>query len=161
MSVVNKDRPLRAIRELGFCLLAGAIGGGAVWIGQGRSLHIKPSEISYSDLISILLTAVAVLVAIFGVVMAVLAIFGYQHFKTVVEKTSKASAEEIASKTAKNIADEKLNSDEVKQLIVMAVATRIADAEKDGTLAAWAIEQRKQQAALNEVDEDHGGGDER
>jgi hypothetical protein len=160
MSVSLERTTPKWLREVVICLLAGTVGGAMVWLGQGRSLQIKPLGITYSDLISTLLTAVALIIAVFGVVMAVLAIFGYQHFKTVVERTSKESAEDIAAKTAKEIVDDKVNSDEFKQLIVLAVANRMTDAEKDGSLAAWTNEQNKQQAVLKEIDEDRGGDDE-
>ncbi|QBB71015.1 hypothetical protein ELE36_12015 [Pseudolysobacter antarcticus] len=135
---------------------AGAFGGIVVWVGQGRSLQISPMSVSYPDLIAVLLTAVALIVAIFGVVMAILAIFGYRHFKGVVERASKTSAEEVVTKTAKELVVEEINSEKVKQLIISEVG-RIIESEKSGTVSAWLKERERQQNALNEIDHDNGG----
>jgi hypothetical protein len=149
-------KPMRA--GLGY-IAAGAVGGALIGVGQGRSLQIKPMSISYPDLIAVLLTAVALIVAIFGVVMAVLAIFGYKHFKGVVEKASKTSAEEAVTKAAKEMVMDEVNSKEVKQLIMLEVGKMI-DSEKNGTLSPWLKEQQRQEAALHEVDQDSGGSNE-
>ena len=60
-------------------MLAGVAGGALVWVGQGRSIYIRPSAISYPDLIAVVLTGVALIVAIFGAAMAFLAFFGYRR----------------------------------------------------------------------------------
>lgn len=76
---------------------AGAVAGGAtVWIGQSGSFQLKPVGMSYADLAAILLTAVGTIVAIFGGVLALAALWGFKQLKRdAVEAAEAAGATEI------------------------------------------------------------------
>lgn len=148
------------VRRWFFYFAAGCIGGAVVWIGQGHSLRLLPDSMSYPDLVASLLAAVAVMVAIFGVVMAVLAIFGYRHFKSVVEKASKASAEEVINNSAEAMVVNKVNSKEIRELILTEVGNIITNGGLGGTLSPWLDEQKRREDALREIDKDFGEGHE-
>lgn len=64
--------------------------------------------LEYKDLISILLTAVTVVLAVLGIGIAILAIWGYKEFMTKAE----SKAEEAASKIAKELVNTYLTSEE-------------------------------------------------
>lgn len=57
------------------------VGGVTVWIGQVGSFHLEPVGMSYADLAATLLTAVGVIVAIFGGILALAAIWGFNQLK--------------------------------------------------------------------------------
>ncbi len=52
-----------------------------IWIWQGGDFNLRPHEISYMDLAAVLLTAVAVIVAIFAGVLALAAVWGFNQLK--------------------------------------------------------------------------------
>ena len=62
--------------------LFGAIGGSLItrYVRTGH-FNIVPDNISYSDLAAVLLTAVGVIVAIFGGVLAIAAFWGFEQMK--------------------------------------------------------------------------------
>lgn len=86
------------IRKLGYALLGGVLGGALVWIAQTGQFKVKPANVEYTDLAAILLTAVAVIVAIFGGVLAVAAIWGFRQIKEdsrmVAERETKSEIKE-------------------------------------------------------------------
>jgi len=66
----------------GVTAIAGAvIGGVVVWVGQVGSFRLTSASMSYPDLAAILLTAVGVIVAIFGGVLAIAAVWGFTQLK--------------------------------------------------------------------------------
>lgn len=69
------------LRSAGVGLLGAIVGGGIVWIGQSGSFQLRPVGMTYPDLAVILLTAVAVIVAIFGGMLALVAIWGFNQLK--------------------------------------------------------------------------------
>ncbi|HVI87020.1 MAG TPA: hypothetical protein VM659_01900 [Dongiaceae bacterium] len=75
----------------------GAIAGGVVvWIGQAGSFHLWPVDMSYADLAATLLAAVGVIVAIFGGVLALAAIWGFNQLKRdAISAAQAAGASEI------------------------------------------------------------------
>ena len=83
-------------RKLGYALSGGIIGGALVWVAQRGSLSLSPGSLDYADLAAILLTAVAVIVAIFGGVLALAAIWGFKQLKEdAMEAAEQAGADEI------------------------------------------------------------------
>lgn len=61
---------------------AGAVVGGIiVYVGQAGSFHLRPVGMSYADLAATLLSAVGVIVAIFGGVLALAALWGFNQLK--------------------------------------------------------------------------------
>lgn len=61
--------------------LGAIVGGALVWLGQTGNFRLRPAEMSYADLAAILLTSVAVIVAIFGGVLALAALWGFNQLK--------------------------------------------------------------------------------
>lgn len=57
------------------------VGGAIVWIGQAGSFSLRPVGMSYAELAATLLTAVGVIVAIFGGVLALAALWGFNQLK--------------------------------------------------------------------------------
>ncbi|MBR9972691.1 hypothetical protein [Magnetospirillum sulfuroxidans] len=57
------------------------VGGAVVWLGQTGSFHLRPVGMSYAELAAVLLTAVGVIVAIFGGVLALAAVWGFNQLK--------------------------------------------------------------------------------
>ena len=57
------------------------IGGLIVWIGQAGRFELRPVGMSYADLAATLLSAVGVIVAIFGGVLALAALWGFNQLK--------------------------------------------------------------------------------
>ena len=71
----------RLLSATGFSLVGAFIGGSIVSVWQAGHFHLRPAGMSYSDLAAVLLTAVAVIVAIFGGVFALAAIWGFAQLK--------------------------------------------------------------------------------
>ena len=61
--------------------LGAFVGGVVVWLGQAGSFHLRPVGMTYAELAATLLTAVGVIVAIFGGVLALAAIWGFNQLK--------------------------------------------------------------------------------
>lgn len=57
------------------------VGGIVVWVSQTGSFHLQPVGMSYAELAATLLTAVGVIVAIFGGVLALAAVWGFNQLK--------------------------------------------------------------------------------
>ena len=66
------------------------IGAALLWVFQGNSLRLVPEQMSYADLAAVMLSAVSVLVTILGVIVAIVAIWGYSHFKGIAENSAKS-----------------------------------------------------------------------
>lgn len=67
------------LRSLCIAFLSAIVGGVTVWLLGG--LDVNPGGINYADLAAILLTAVGVIVAIFGGVLALAAVWGFNQLK--------------------------------------------------------------------------------
>ncbi len=78
---VSKVRLSSWISRFGVALFGSLVGGVIVWISQVGGFHIYPIGMSYSDLAAVLLTAVAVIVAIFAGVLALAAVWGFSQLK--------------------------------------------------------------------------------
>lgn len=70
-----------AFRYVCVAFLGAITGGAVVWLGQTGSFRLRPVDMSYADLAATLLTAVGVIVAIFGGVLALAAIWGFSQLK--------------------------------------------------------------------------------
>lgn len=145
--------------QVGMTLGAAVIGGATVWLAQGHSLKILPEDISYADLIAVLLTAVSLIVGIFGVVMAILAIWGYSHFKLVVTEASDKTAREVAEQIAKEHVSQDLADGKTRQFISQLVEEHMRNLE-DPRYIAWREQRSKEAQLLNELDEDERPGGE-
>lgn len=110
---------------------AGAIiGGAAVWIGQSGTFHLAPVGMSYADLAATLLAAVGTIVAIFGGVLAIAALWGFQQLKKDAVSAAGAAGESHVKEQIENgnirdyikgeierLADEEFRSDRMDQRI--------------------------------------------
>jgi hypothetical protein len=101
------------------------------WIFAGL-FYFKPSlslgasqEVEYKDFISILLTALAVMIAILATTFAIAAVWGYAALKEEVVKASKAEAREAAQVEARTTAD----------VVAMRVARELAQQTLPGEAA--------------------------
>lgn len=61
--------------------IGAVVGGIVVWISQAGSFHLRPVGMSYAELAATLLSAVGVVVAIFGGVLALAAVWGFNQLK--------------------------------------------------------------------------------
>ena len=143
-----------AFRYMGVALLGATIGGGVVWLGQTGSFHLRPVEMSYADLAATLLTAVGVIVAIFGGVLALAAIWGFSQLK----QDAIRAAERAALKEVK----EQIENGSVRNYIQGEVE-RLADEEFKSERMDKRINQRVDAVAFGRPAEDKllddGGGE--
>lgn len=70
-----------SLRTAAVGLLGGLLGGALIWIGQNGSFQLRPMDMSYADLAATLLSAVGVIIAIFGGVLAIGALWGFNQLK--------------------------------------------------------------------------------
>ncbi len=85
-----------SLRTLISTLVGAVLGGAIVWISQTGSFRLSPVNMSYADLAATLLTAVAVIVAIYGGLLALVAIWGFNQLKReAVNAAENASLKEI------------------------------------------------------------------
>lgn len=129
-------------------VLGGFVGGVVVWLVQGNTFYLMPQSMSYSDLVAVLLTAVSLIVAIFGVVMAILAIWGYRNFKNVVRNASLTRAEEVV----KTMVTEDLRSGGARAMIEARVADFLDNGIREGLFAQWAEDRRRELERMNDLD---------
>lgn len=89
-----------------WCFLGGVLGGAFALFLRGGGIRFTPSDVKYEDLAAVLLAAVGVLVAVFGVVLAILAFWGFSQLKkdsikaavtAALAKVDQAVKDEIAS----------------------------------------------------------------
>ena len=79
-----------------WAFLGAIIGGALVWLCSTRELHVLPLNVSYDDLSAVALTAVTVILAVYGLAAAFAALYGYREFM----KRSSATAARIAKMEA-------------------------------------------------------------
>lgn len=94
---------LRSIAEWGnrlTLLLNLVLFGLAIWFISTRGLQEAPKGFSYQDLVTILLTAIAVILAAVTIFVALVALWGY----TALRENAKAAAEKVARETAEEAA---------------------------------------------------------
>lgn len=77
---------------------------GGLWVVGAFGLQHDPSGWTYQDLVSVLLTAIGVLLAIVALFVAVLAIWGYSALKEAAAEVAAKKAEQVAREVAGPIA---------------------------------------------------------
>jgi hypothetical protein len=96
MLISAKKGEIMSLRTLISTLVGAVLGGAIVWISQTGSFRLSPVNMSYADLAATLLTAVAVIVAIYGGLLALVAIWGFNQLKReAVNAAENASLKEI------------------------------------------------------------------
>jgi H+/Cl- antiporter ClcA len=84
-----KERSEKALaRLIVAAIIGGLIGAFAVWMGQGHSLKLVPGEMSYADLAATMLGAAGIILTTLGLVIGILALWGYSQFKNMVERSA-------------------------------------------------------------------------
>ncbi|MFZ2287776.1 MAG: hypothetical protein WAV93_12385 [Bacteroidales bacterium] len=71
-----------------------------IWAVAARGLQPAPADWKYQDLVTILLTAVAVILAAVTLFIAILAIWGYTALKDAAEKEARKVATDVAQSVA-------------------------------------------------------------
>lgn len=82
-----------SLRSAGIGFMGAVVGGIVVWIGQAGNFSLRPVGMTYAELAATLLSAVGVIVAIFGGVFALAALWGFNQLK----RDAIAAAEQAGS----------------------------------------------------------------
>ncbi|MDP3117973.1 MAG: hypothetical protein Q8N19_12765 [Phenylobacterium sp.] len=99
--------PLKSVSEWGnrlLLLVNTVLFGLALWFVCTRGLQSAPQGFSYQDLVTILLTAIAVILAAVTVFVALTALWGYTALKESAKIAAEQVARDIAEETAKSTA---------------------------------------------------------
>jgi uncharacterized membrane protein YuzA (DUF378 family) len=91
--------------------LLGAIIGGFVtaFCSLGR-INIKPVGMTYADLAALVLTAITVLLAVFGVLFAAAALYGFRAFMKYAEQTAKRETARFLDANAARLVRERADA---------------------------------------------------
>jgi len=81
-------------RGLVFGIIGGVLGAIGVLLVQGQPFHLVPVGMSYADLAATLLGASGVLIAIIGVFIAGLAVWGFTAFRSITKNSARAHVDQ-------------------------------------------------------------------
>lgn len=127
---MNRDDEPPLYRVL-FGFLGAIIGGFLVLLIGGHELHVTPVGVTYGDLAAIALTAVTVLLAVFGLAAAFAALYGYREFMrrsaAVASSAAEKEAKAVATETVKSHLDQNFDPDLARR--AQTIATRIITPE--------------------------------
>jgi pheromone shutdown protein TraB len=103
----------RAFQVFVYCLVVAFVGM-TLWLFINGELSAQSPKLEYKDFVSILLTGIAVMIAVATVVAAMGALWGYviirDEIKRTVEKVATDRAEVIAKKRAEEVARERVDT---------------------------------------------------
>ncbi len=139
---------LSIIRTVACGLAGGLLGGAAVWIGQRGSFNLTPVGMTYDQLAATLLAGSALLVTIFGVGIAILALWGFNSMKDGAVRAAKTAAVERV--------DNQLASGEIRVHVENIVLRFMRERTQDGSLQALVEEQENKENELKTVDDGWG-----
>ncbi|MFY2764641.1 hypothetical protein [Arenimonas sp. MALMAid1274] len=134
--------------KIGAVAFIGAfLGAVLLWLFQGHSLRVLPGEMSYSDFVAIILSALSLLVTVLGLGLAFFAIWGWTQFqknvKTVVNKAMPVYvAQELKEGGARQVLDD---------LVIKFFRSELA---KPGVAEAWDAERKRRIEELEALDDD-------
>jgi type III secretory pathway component EscU len=111
-------------------LIGGVLGGAAVFFLQSGHLNLKPATMTFEQFAGILLTAVAVIVAVFGAGLAILAFWGFRQLK----QASIEASVKMAKDQVDEIIRQEISSPEMEQRIRNRVDEILLGSEKDKEL---------------------------
>jgi predicted PurR-regulated permease PerM len=134
-----------SLRTFGSTLLGAILGGAIVWYVQTGNIRFTPAGMSFPELAATLLTAVAVIVAIFGGVLALAAVWGFNQLK---ENAVKAAKEVGLDEIQEQIANGELRDYIVKQI------ERLINDEIDSDRMERRIRGRVDAVAFGRTDDD-------
>ena len=109
-----------SVRTIAVASIGALVGGAVVFVGQTGSFRLTPVGMDYADLAATLLAAVGTIVAIFGGILALAAIWGFNQLK----KDAVAAAEVAGSAEVKEQIENGALKDYIKGEI-----NRLADEE--------------------------------
>lgn len=128
--------------------VAGLAGGAVVWFGQNWSFSVSPGEVSYEDLVAVMLTGVSILLAVVGVGLAILAFLGWTTFRGMTrEAAGSAAIEHIKSDGG---------AQEIRRVVEGSALQFLQEGLRDGSLIALAEQRNREADELAEVDADWG-----
>lgn len=85
-----------SLRTIVAAVVGAVVGGATVWFLQTASFRLTPANMTYPELAAVLLTAVAVIVAMFAGVVGLAAVWGFKQLKEdAVTAAGKAGLESI------------------------------------------------------------------
>lgn len=127
-------------------ILSAFLGAALMWVFQGHTLEVLPSAMSYSDFVAILLAAISTLVAVFGVALAIFALWGWAQFRKGVESkitevTPNFLAKELTEGGTRQVLD---------NLVIEFFKNELA---KPGVAQAWAAERERRADELAQLDQ--------
>lgn len=132
-------------KSVGIGVGGGLVGGGIVWAAQAGELRLTPVGMSYADLAAVLLSAVGVIIAVFGGVLAIAAVWGFNQLKRdAISAAEKAGASEIR---------EQIENGTVRDYIKGEVG-RLADEEFNSKRMDDRINRRVDAVTFGRVDDD-------
>lgn len=141
----KKTEPAVSWKTVGAAGLGAVIGGVIVWIGQSGHFRLQPAGMSYADLAAILLTAVGTIVAIFGGVLALAALWGFNQLKR--DAVSAAEAAAVAE------IKEQIENDDIRDYIRNEIE-RLADEEFKSERMDQRINRRVDAVAFGRPEDD-------
>lgn len=141
----KRDRDVAKLKLALMFIGSAMLGASIMWVLQGHSLAILPTEMSYGDFIAVLLTAVSTLVAVIGIAFAIFALWGWAQFRKGVES-------KLTQITPTFLAKE-LQTGEIRQVLDNLVIDFFRnELAKPGVAEAWAAERDRRTNKLTELD---------
>lgn len=122
----TEPNPVRLI----WAFLGSVVGGATVFFLQSNELRLIPATMTFEQFAGILLTAVAVIVAVFGAGLAILAFWGFAQIK----KESVKAAVSVASGKVDEIIRQEIASPEMEQRIMNRVDEILLGNQRDREL---------------------------
>lgn len=116
--------------------------------GLAKVSLLRPIGMTYADLAAVLLTAVSVIVAVFGVLMALLALWGYRHFKDV----AKSASESMAMKVARDEVEREMREGTAGRLIDQKVFEAMESAD-GGRYEAWKESREEERQKFGDLEQ--------
>lgn len=128
MSATNAVSTRKRLLSTAIVVVLGAIFGSliTIFVQTGR-INVTTSNISYPDLAAVLLSAVGVIVAIFGGVLAILAFWGFEQMKRDAVRGATQAALEELKEQIENGSTRDYILDEIERLIVDEFKSRRMD----------------------------------
>lgn len=143
----------QVVRVAAIAITSGLAGGAVVWTLQGHSLTILPGGISYADMVAVFLMGIGLVVSILAIAVAILAVWGFKHFRS----TARTVATQVATKNSSQVAEDKINQywrDSVPDMISVQVRNSVEEIMKNPKqFAAWSQEKLKEKNAMDELDD--------
>ncbi|MBB3923033.1 hypothetical protein [Xanthomonas arboricola] len=134
-------------------LIGGFLGGVAIWFLQGHQLKIWPAQVSYPDLIAVLLTGLSLIIAILGLGVAFFGFWGYSQLKKMITQVTTSTASGEAARTTVEHLDRQFKTGEFGKQLETIVLNQLANImSNQSAFLAWAEHQRNNAQAMSQFD---------